>query len=96
MEMKQIKENKLKKISLCAFILFTPILKVLRADTGLSRYFTEYYRIMLFTYPLMVEETILGMFIRADGRPQVCMIVSIVGCILNIILDYILVGELCR
>ena len=78
-------------ISFWAFILFTPILKVLGADAGLSGYFTEYYRIMLFTYPLMVAGTILGMFIRADGKPQVCMIVSIAGCILNIILDYILV-----
>ena len=35
--------------------------------------------------------TILGMFIRTDGKPQVCMLVSILGCILNGILDYIFV-----
>ncbi|MGN0346425.1 MAG: MATE family efflux transporter [Lachnospiraceae bacterium] len=81
-------------ISCFAFLLFTPILKILRADEGLRIYFTEYYRIMLFTYPLMVAGTILGMFIRVDGRPQVCMIISIAGCILNLILDYILVGRL--
>lgn len=55
-------------------------------------YFTEYYRIMLFNYPLMVVGTIFGMFIRVDGKPQVCMVVSIAG--VNIILDYILVGVL--
>ncbi len=81
-------------ISLLAYVLFTPILHILRAGADLSGYFTEYYRIMLFTYPLMVAGTILGMFIRTDGKPQVCMIVSIAGCILNAILDYVLVGVL--
>lgn len=79
-------------ISCLAFVLFKPILQVLRADAGLSGYFTAYYQIMLFTYPLMVAGTILGMFIRVDGRPQICMLVSIAGCILNMLLDYIFVG----
>lgn len=81
-------------ISFFAFVLFSPILNVLRAGADLAGYFTEYYRIMLFTYPLMVVGTILGMFIRVDGKPQVCMIVSIAGCILNMILDYIFVTVL--
>lgn len=81
-------------ISFLVFVLFTPILNILRAGADLADYFTEYYQIMLFTYPLMVAGTILGMFIRVDGKPQVCMIVSIAGCILNMILDYILVGVL--
>ena len=81
-------------ISFLAFVLFSPILNVLRAGADLAGYFTEYYRIMLFTYPLMVAGTILGMFIRVDGKPQVCMMVSIAGCILNMILDYIFVAVL--
>ena len=78
-------------ISVIVFLLFTPILKILRADGNLSVYFTEYYRIMLFTYPLMVIGTIFGMFIRVDGKPQICMLVSIAGCILNGVLDFIFV-----
>lgn len=80
--------------SLVVLLLFSPILKALRADENLSIYFTQYYRIMLLNYPLMVIGTILGMFIRVDGKPQVCMLVSIASCILNAILDYILVGRL--
>ncbi|MBP1560432.1 MAG: MATE family efflux transporter [Oscillospiraceae bacterium] len=80
--------------SLAVFLLFSPILNVLKADGELSGYFTEYYKIMLFNYPLMVIGTILGMFIRADGKPQVCMLVSIASCVLNAVLDYILVGRL--
>lgn len=80
--------------SFAVLLLFTPILKVLRADGSLSVYFTQYYKIMLFNYPLMVIGTILGMFIRIDGKPQVCMLVSILSCALNAVLDYILVGRL--
>lgn len=81
-------------ISLLVFALFTPILIVLRADGNLTGYFTQYYRIMIWTYPLMVLSTILGMFIRVDGKPQICMMVSIAGCILNVILDYLFVAAM--
>ena len=32
------------------------------------------------------------MFIRVDGKPQICMLISILGCILNVIMDYIFVA----
>ena len=31
------------------------------------------------------------MFIRVDGKPQICMLVSIAGCILNGVLDFFFV-----
>lgn len=80
--------------SIAVFLLFSPILKVLRADGELSVFFTQYYRIMLFTYPLMVVGTILGMFLRVDGKPQICMLVGILSCVLNAILDFLFVGRL--
>ena len=79
--------------SLAVWLLFTPILRILRADGMLVRYFTQYYSVMLFNYPLLVIGTTLGMFIRVDGRPQVCMFVSIGSCILNAVLDYVLVAR---
>lgn len=79
--------------SLGVLLLFSPILKVLGAEGELSVSFTQYYRIMLGCYPLMVMGSVLGMFIRIDGKPQVCMIVSIASCILNAGLDYLLVGR---
>lgn len=81
-------------VSLLVALIFTPILKVLHADGELTGYFTEYYRIMLFAYPLMTISTILGMFVRVDGKPQFCMLVSIVGCVLNAVLDYVTVAKL--
>ena len=80
--------------SIAVFLLFSPILKVLRADGELSGFFTQYYRIMLFTYPLIVVGTILGMFLRVDGKPQICMLVGILSCVLNAVLDFLFVGRL--
>ena len=80
--------------SVIVFVLFTPILKVLKADGDLEGYFTEYYRIMLFACPLMVWGSVLGMFIRTDGKPQFCMFVSIASCILNAVLDWYFVAVL--
>ena len=80
--------------SIAVFLLFSPILKVLRADGELFGFFTRYYRLMLFTYPLMVVGTILGMFLRVDGKPQICMLVGILSCVLNAILDFLFVGRL--
>ena len=80
--------------SLVVWLLFPPILSVLRAEGELSAFFTQYYRIMLFTYPLTVIGTILGMFIRTDGKPQISMLVSMVSCLLNAVLDFIMVARL--
>lgn len=77
--------------SIIVFALFNPILSILRAEGKLSIYFNKYYKIMLITYPIMVLSTILGIFIRLDGKPQVCMVVSALSVILNCILDYIFI-----
>ena len=42
----------------------------------------------------MVLGTILGMFIRVNGKPQLCMLVSIAGCILNVVSDYMFVARM--
>ena len=81
-------------ISLAVLFLFTPVLKLLKAEGELSAYFTEYYKIMLLCYPLMVISTILSMFIRTDGKPEMCVTVIIASCILNIVFDYIFVARL--
>lgn len=78
--------------SVLTALLFNPLLRILRADGSLSGFFTEYYQIMLLNYPIMVLGTVFGMFIRVDGKPQLCMMISIVGCILNAGLDYIFVA----
>jgi len=73
-------------------VLFVPIMNLLQVNAELTAYFSDYYRIMLLAYPLMVLGTALGIFVRVDGKPQVCMFVSIAGCVLNALLDYILMN----
>ena len=80
--------------SIVVWLLFPFVLTVLRADGNVTLYFTQYYRIMLLNYPLTVMGSILGMFIRVDGKPQVCMLVSIGSCVLNVILDYVFIVRL--
>lgn len=79
--------------SIVIFTFFSPILKLLKAEGNLAVYFTKYYQIMLFAYPFMVLSTTLGIFIRQDGKPQFCMVVSILNALLNCILDYILMAK---
>ena len=79
--------------SLTVYLLFPPILSTLGADGPLELYFTQYYMVMLLNYPLLVIGTTLGMFVRVDGKPNICMLVSIASCILNGLLDYILVAR---
>ena len=81
-------------VSVIVFALFGPIQGFLKAEGELAGYFKDYYMVMLFNYPVMVVATVLGMFIRMDGRPGICMAISIAGCILNVILDYIFVAAL--
>ncbi len=80
--------------SVCVAVFFSPIRDVLRAEGSLGASFTEYYQIMLFMYPLMVLGSVAGMFLRADGKPQISMMAAVVSCVLNIILDAVFVAVL--
>ena len=80
--------------SLLFCIFFDPVLSFLRAEGTLQSYFSDYYGIMLFTYPLLVLNTVSGMFLRTDGRPRLYMMISLSGCVLNFLLDYLFVSRL--
>ena len=81
-------------LSIVVFLLFNPILRLLKAEGELSSFFKSYYSVMLFSYPLLVIITIFGMFIRTDGRPEVFMGISLMECILNFAFDYIFLKKL--
>lgn len=81
-------------LSLLCILLFKPITYILHAEGMVAEYFHDYYRIMLFVYPFMVVNSALGMFVRAEGKPQYYMLVNIVNVICNICLDYLFIREL--
>ena len=81
-------------MSIITYVCMNPLLKLFGADGITKKYFLIYYIIMLFDYPIMTLGSCLGMFVRADGRPQFSMLVSIIGTLLNAILDYVFVAKL--
>lgn len=74
--------------ALC-YVLFTPMLHVLKAEGIIASYFREYFTLMLFEYPLLVLSTSFGMFMRSDGKPEFSMLVNIVNVVFNGVLDFI-------
>lgn len=78
-------------ISVVEFFLFTPLMQLLHVNEEVGRYFVDYYKIMLFTFPLMVLNSAFGMFIRGEGAPQFVMLINIGNVILNIVLDALFV-----
>ena len=79
-------------------LVFLPVLKPLAGlfieDRAVKSFFVSYYFLMLFAYPVMVSNTNFGMFIRAEGRPEVFMIVTLVTVVFNVVFDYIFLAVL--
>ena len=74
-------------LSVVMFFLLRTILAVLGAKGDVAKYFLQYYTILLFELPVMTVNASLGMFVRAEGRPQFYMAVTAFTCVLNILLD---------
>ncbi len=81
-------------ISLIFVIFAEPVVAVLGATEklkGLSTEFLRYYS--LFCIPNLMGITLNG-FIRNDGRPKLAMISSMMGAVVNVLLDYIFIFPL--
>lgn len=76
-------------LSVVMFFLLRTILAVLGAEGNVAQYFLQYYTILLFELPVMTVNASLGMFVRAEGRPQFYMAVTAFTCVLNILLDWL-------
>lgn len=78
-------------LSLFIYFLFKPIMGVINMDTQVANYFYKYYSIMIFAYPVMIVNCILGMFIRGEGKPQFFMMINILTVMCNIFMDYVFI-----
>ena len=81
-------------ISLAAFFLFNPMLRLLKAQGEVAVLFKQYYSVFLFSAPLMIIDSCYGMFLRADGEPQVYMGVNALSILLNALLDFLFTAKL--
>ena len=81
-------------ISVLFKLAFNHVMHLLSVPVELAPYFTDYYSLFLIFCPLLVLDTVFGMFLRADGKPQIYMMINILTVILNAVLDYVFAGRL--
>lgn len=80
--------------AILVFIFFDPMLDILGAAGQVREHFEVYYVIMLPELVIMLINSSMGMFIRAEGSPGYYMKISIMSVLINIFLDYIFVGPM--
>lgn len=72
-------------------IFLKPLLYLFGCTDIIYPYAMDYGKIIIVGLPFMLISTMMGSIIRADGSPRYAMCTVLVGCVLNIILDYIFV-----
>lgn len=78
-------------LSILVAALFRPILGMIDMDAKVAGCFGRYYSIMILAYPLMIVNSVFGMFMRGEGKPQLFMLINVLTVISNIFLDYLFI-----
>jgi putative MATE family efflux protein len=73
--------------------LLNSLSDIFNADASVKGYFIDYYEIMILIYPIMLLNMVMGMFVRAEGKPVVSMILSVILVLFNSGLDYLFVTQ---
>lgn len=72
-------------------LILEPIIYYVALESKIIDTMKSYYGIMLWVYPFMVLNIILGMFIRCEGKPNLFMINTMITTVLNCLLDYVFI-----
>ncbi|MDG3085295.1 MATE family efflux transporter [Vibrio hannami] len=72
-------------------VLISPISEQIKLEVAVRQHFIDYYSLIIFAYPLAMLNVIGGMFVRAEGNPNIPLVLSIISVVLNASLDYTLV-----
>lgn len=67
------------------------LISILGANESLSQYVKVYSFYMIISFPIMILKILFEGFLRAEGRPNSALTMSIIGGVVNIILDYIFI-----
>lgn len=78
-------------VSVLTMLFLDPLLHFFGASPAILPYAKEYVRITAIGFPMLIISTAGGHIMRADGSPQMTMISSITGAVLNTILDAVFV-----
>ncbi len=79
-------------LSALGLIFIHPLLGVLGCSADAEPYALPYVRIILVGGFFEAITSGMGMFIRTDGKPKYMMACTISGCLINIVLDPIMIG----
>lgn len=79
-------------ITLLSLIFLNPLIRFLCADPELADYIREYMIVYIPTLPLIAAYTALSEIINVDGKPEVATFAVILSCIVEVLLDIILMG----
>ncbi|MCD7884806.1 MAG: MATE family efflux transporter [Lachnospiraceae bacterium] len=77
-------------LAICVIFL-KPLLYLFGCTDIIYPYAMDYGKIIIVGLPFMLLSTVMGSIIRADGSPRYAMSTVLVGCLLNIVLDYLFV-----
>lgn len=78
-------------LSVITLAFLTPLLKAFGASESVMPLAKSYVSVTAVGFPFLIFTTGGGHLIRADGSPQIAMICSIVGAVVNTVLDAIFV-----
>ena len=78
-------------ITIIALIFLNPILNIFGASDNTLIYAKQYITIILFGCTFNILSFSLSSTVRADGNPKMASLTMIIGCITNVILDYVFV-----
>lgn len=78
-------------ITAIGLIFLNPILNIFGASANTLFYAKEYITVILIGSTFNILSFALSSTVRADGNPQMASLTMIVGCITNVILDYVFV-----
>lgn len=79
---------------ICFIILFffqEQIIGLLNAKGNIYGYVRDYLGTMKYFYLFMMLNLTISMFIRSEGKPHLSLLFSLVGNLINIILDYLFI-----
>lgn len=73
------------------FIFLNPLLKILGTTPSLYSYCHDYLLILVLAAPLSVFQMLFQNFFVTAGKPQLGLVVTVIGGLSNIVLDYLLI-----
>ncbi len=78
-------------MTIVSFIFQDNILQFLGVNDALLVYAESYSFYVFLTFPLLIAKMIFAGFLRAEGNPKTSLIMSVIGGLANIILDYVFI-----